>query len=53
MFKRMLMNSFRRHKGIALMTLMYYFFSLGKKKLRENAAPENPLSRKRNSERRR
>jgi len=33
---RFLMNSFRKHKGLATLALMYYFYTVGKKLLREN-----------------
>ena len=33
---RFLINSFRKHKGLAVIALLYYFYSVGKKTLREN-----------------
>ena len=45
---RFLMNSFRKHKGLAFIALLYYFYSLGQKILREKpiATQRRTASRK-------
>ena len=46
---RLLMNSVRKHKGLAFIALLYYLYTLGKKMLREDkTVPHSrPASHKR------
>jgi hypothetical protein len=50
MLQRFLIRSFKKHKGLALLAILYYFYSLTKKKMKTagmGSATKKPAQRKR------